>query len=263
VKYFNKSKSVDVIIVTRGGGSIEDLAAFNDERLARTIAASELPVISAVGHEIDFTIADFVADLRAPTPSAAAELVIEAKHQIESAVASFSDRLRNAMRYRLIIARQRLEQSGRNAAFERMRHAVQVRQQRVDELGFRLGNAERSVMLKLRQRLEVAQARVRQHDLPRALAAHKSLLEQREQRMRTALERLLTQRRTRLERLQTQLQALSPLRVLDRGYALVFGQDGQLIRTVEGVTEGAVLTTRLSDGELRSTVSETKRSVRK
>lgn len=257
IRYFNRSQSVEVIIVTRGGGPIEDLAAFNDESLARAIAASGLPVISAVGHEIDFTIADFVADLRAPTPSAAAELVMEAKQQLASAAANYHERLRNAMRYRLIMAKQRAERLGGSAVFERMRHLVQVRQQRVDELLFRLSTSERSRVQGLRQRLELAQSRVLHHDLGRALAAHGSLLARKEQRLSLAFERLASQRRGQIERLQTQLDALSPLRVLDRGYALVFDSAGSLIRGVEQVAQGSLLTTRLHDGEFRSTVSET------
>src|SRR5882757_5910845 len=117
VKYFNRAKSVDVIILARGGGSVEDLWAFNNEGLARTIAASTIPVISAVGHETDFTIADFVADLRAPTPSAAAELVIESKHQINERVAGLQQRIARAARYRLLMARSRFADLTRHAAF--------------------------------------------------------------------------------------------------------------------------------------------------
>src|SRR5436190_2955218 len=105
IRYFNKARKVDVIVVARGGGSLEDLAAFNDEGLARTIAASELPVISAIGHETDFTIADFVADLRAPTPSAAAELVIESKRELAEHLAHLHQRLARGARYRLLMAK--------------------------------------------------------------------------------------------------------------------------------------------------------------
>src|SRR5438270_5068303 len=108
IRYFNKARKVDVIVVARGGGSLEDLAAFNDEGLARTIAASELPVISAIGHETDFTITDFVADLRAATPSAAAEMVIQSKHQLAEHLTHLRERLGRAARYRLLIARQGL-----------------------------------------------------------------------------------------------------------------------------------------------------------
>src|SRR5204863_3091270 len=105
-RYFNRSMNVEVIIVARGGGSVEDLAAFNNEGLARAVAASEIPVISAVGHETDFTIIDFVADLRAPTPSAAAELVIRSQQEIEEQAEGLRQRLARAVRYRLVIAKQ-------------------------------------------------------------------------------------------------------------------------------------------------------------
>ncbi len=262
IRYFNTSKKVDVILVTRGGGSLEDLAAFNDEALARTIASSKLPVISAVGHEIDFSIADFVADLRAPTPSAAAELVIEAKQQLAFTVRNLNDRLRNAMRYRLIVAKQSIEELGRNAAFERMRHAVQRRQQRVDDLVYRVVSAERVRLNTLRQRLDVAQTRMRHHDLRRALSAQQGIVSERGERLSSAMQQLILRRRTKLELLHSQLTALSPLRVLDRGYSLVFDDGGRVVRSVEQVAEGSEISTRLADGELRSRVSQSRKLMR-
>ena len=138
VRYFNQHDNVDVIIVARGGGSAEDLFAFNDEALARTIAASEIPVISAVGHETDFTIADFVADLRAPTPSAAAELVIRSRQEVEDHAAALHERLSRAMRYRLLMGRQALTELAQHGAFARMMELIHQRQQKLDDLTHRL-----------------------------------------------------------------------------------------------------------------------------
>src|SRR5579864_2035558 len=117
VRFFNQHRKVDVIIIARGGGSAEDLASFNNQALARTVAASKIPVISAVGHETDLTIIDFVADLRAPTPSAAAELVIRSRQEIEDHVAALRERLSRAMRYRLLIAKQTLTEAAQHGAF--------------------------------------------------------------------------------------------------------------------------------------------------
>src|SRR6202795_3909287 len=143
IRYFNRAKNVDVIIVARGGGSAEDLAAFNHEGLARTIAGSGIPIISAIGHETDFTIIDFVADLRAPTPSAAAELVIRSLQDIEEQADSLRLRLARAMRYRLLMAKQTLTEVAQHGAFARMMEGINQRQQRLDDLRFRLENSER------------------------------------------------------------------------------------------------------------------------
>src|ERR1700729_4321285 len=137
VRYFNRSRSVEVIIVGRGGGSAEDLAAFNHEGLARAVAASEIPVISAVGHETDFTICDFVADLRAPTPSAAAELVIRSKHELAEKVLAFHKRLTQAVNYKLLRANNVLSNLVQHAVFARMQDSIARRQQRTDDMVYR------------------------------------------------------------------------------------------------------------------------------
>src|SRR5271168_399713 len=142
IRYFNKARNVDVIIVARGGGSAEDLAAFNHEGLARAVAASEIPVISAVGHETDFTILDFVADLRAPTPSAAAELVIRSRQEVEDQAEGLRQRLVRAARYRLLMGRQALTELAQHGAFGRMVDGINRRQQRLDDLRNRLERVE-------------------------------------------------------------------------------------------------------------------------
>ncbi len=145
IRHFNQHHRVDVIIVARGGGSAEDLASFNTEALARTVAASEIPIISAVGHETDFTIVDFVADLRAPTPSAAAELVIRSRQEVEDQAAALHERLARAMRYRLLMGRQALTELAQHGAFARMVEVIRHRQQRLDDLTHRLELAERQL----------------------------------------------------------------------------------------------------------------------
>src|SRR4051812_24793776 len=167
VRYFNKNDNVEVIIVARGGGSAEDLASFNNEALARTIAASTIPVISAVGHETDFTITDFVADLRAPTPSAAAELVIRSRQELESQQETLRSRLARAMRYQLLVRRQHMTEAARHRAFTRMIDAIRARQQRLDDLSYRLITSQRGLLVSRRRRVEVASASLRHRDMRR------------------------------------------------------------------------------------------------
>ena len=170
VKYFNRAKNVEVIIVARGGGSAEDLAAFNHESLARVIANSAIPVISAIGHETDFTIIDFVADLRAPTPSAAAELVIRSRQEIENQSEDLRSWLSRAMRYRLLMARQTLTEAAQHGAFARMMEGINQRQQRLDDLLYRLEKAERKLIEQHRRKWEQVSAAVRHYDARRVLA---------------------------------------------------------------------------------------------
>src|ERR1700680_2710196 len=167
VRYFNKARNVDVIIVARGGGSAEDLAAFNHEGLARTVAASDIPVISAVGHGTYFTILDFVADLRAPTPSAAAELVIRSRVEVENQAEAVLERLVRAMERRLLEARHALMERAQHGAFARMMDLIRQRQQKADDLTFRLERAQRQTLEQVRRRLETVAAAVRHYDLRR------------------------------------------------------------------------------------------------
>src|SRR5579864_1522857 len=177
IRYFNKTGKVDVIVIARGGGSLEDLWAFNDQGLARVIAASELPVISAVGHETDFTIADFVADLRAPTPSAAAEIVISARQQLEDQIASLARRLEHGIRYRMMLSRQRFQELGEHRAVLRITDLVRRRQQRLDDLFAHLVAGQQLSLRGYRRRLEMAAVRVRHHDLRRVLEGMRKSLQ--------------------------------------------------------------------------------------
>lgn len=258
VRYFNRTKSVDVVVIARGGGSVEDLAAFNDEALARVVAASHLPVISAVGHETDFTICDFVADLRAPTPSAAAELVVESKHQLSEHLAHLQQRLGRATRYNLSLARNRLTELAQHGAFNRIEDLLGRRGQRLDELTFRLASGFRGSMRDYQRRLEIAAARVRHFDFRRSLAATRVQLSSRTETLVRAMQVQVAERRARLNQMSGKLEALSPVRILDRGYALVFDSDGKLIKDAAQVAPGRQISARLARGSFAAKVTETR-----
>jgi exodeoxyribonuclease VII large subunit len=259
IKYFNRAKNVDVVIMARGGGSIEDLAAFNDEALARAISASEVPVISAVGHETDFTIADFVADLRAPTPSAAAELVIDSKHQLAEHLEHLHRRLDRAARYRLLIARTRLQELAQHGAFARIQDLMVRRAQRLDELAYRLAANYRTVLHDYHRRLDIAASRVKHFDFRRELAMVRSELDAGTDAVVSAFRAQLALRRAYAERLTAQLEALSPVKILERGYALVFDANGALIKDPAQVSPGSEITARVAHGSFTAEVKSSKR----
>jgi exodeoxyribonuclease VII large subunit len=258
LKYFNSAAAtklaVDVIVVARGGGSTEDLAAFNDEGLARAISLSHIPVISAIGHETDFTIADFVADLRAPTPSAAAELVIGSKIQMEERVANLHQRLARGARYRLLMARKNFTELVQHAAFARMTDLLNRRQQRLDELMFRLGTAEAGWLQRYRLRVDVAMSRLRSHDLRRVLAGMKREVEAAGSRLARAAELRIARQKARVDHASGQLNALSPLNILERGYAIVFDAAGKVIKDAAQVAVGDEISVRLARGTITADV---------
>jgi len=257
IRYFNKSANVDVIIVARGGGSAEDLAAFNHEGLARVIASSQIPVISAVGHETDFTIIDFVADLRAPTPSAAAELVIRSLLDIEQQSEELHLRLARAIRYRLLMGRHSLAELAQHGAFARMMDLINQRQQKLDDLTYRMEKSERRLLELHRRRWESAAAAVRHYDVRRVLAGIRKELDSHVAAMIAATRNQLLQQRAHLDRVTRQIEALSPLAILDRGYALVFDSSGKLLKDSSAVSPGDEISARLSRGSLTAIVKRT------
>jgi len=256
VRFFNQQKKVEVIIVARGGGSAEDLASFNNEGLARTVAASEIPVISAIGHETDFTIIDFVADLRAPTPSAAAELVIRSRQEIEDKASALHARLERAMRYRLLIGRQALTQLAQHGAFARMMELIRQRQQKLDDLAHRMELAERGLLEKYRRRWETISAAVRHYDVRLVLGGMRRELDTRTTALASVMRNLLLQKRVRMERMETALQSLSPVAILDRGYALVFDSEGKLLKDADGAKIGEEISARLARGRIQAAVTK-------
>jgi exodeoxyribonuclease VII large subunit len=272
-----QSGSVDLLVLARGGGSLEDLAAFNSERVARAIAASALPVVSAIGHETDFTIADFVADLRAPTPSAAAELITEAQHNVAEFLAALSNRLVRAARFQLMQSRQRLNRVPEAYAHQRMATVLHRLEQRLDELGFRLENAMNRVLRQHRLAVAELAAAVLHHDprqqlgiaraslatwqsridrvIDRSFAGRRHHIESLEGRLYRAAQVQMTARRSVHVNLHGQLQSLSPLAVLQRGYALVRDEQGSVVRSVSQIASGQTVTTLLGDGSFSASVA--------
>jgi exodeoxyribonuclease VII large subunit len=256
----NLSKLADLIVLARGGGSLEDLAAFNSERVARAIASSGLPVVSAVGHETDFTIADFVADLRAPTPSAAAELITAAQHMIEERLAEQSNRLDRAVRFQLLHARRSLADLPASRAESRIAALLYRLGQRLDDATLRLDAALTGQLHDGQRRAAELGAKILHHDPRRNLAHAREQLAHIRARLDRSIERLLQNASARLGALDARLHSLSPLAVLDRGYALVLSSDGALIRSATQVAQGETVTTRLADGRFTSRVETTERS---
>ncbi len=256
LKKASRAARFDVLLVTRGGGSLEDLWAFNDEAVARAIHACAVPVVSAVGHEVDFSIADFVADLRAPTPSAAAELLVPdaqttLRHlrQLQQRLATLEQRRLQALSQRVDHLQARLQAQRPQARLARDRE--------------RLAHLQHRLLAVLRERRQGERARLdRLH--ARLLARHPqqrlTLLQQRlatqSQRLRQAIVRTLERERQALTQVARTLHAVSPLATLERGYAILFDETGKVVRSALNVEPGSALHARLADGELALRVEQ-------
>jgi exodeoxyribonuclease VII large subunit len=259
INYFSRSGWAEVVIVARGGGSLEDLWTFNEEAVARAIASCTVPVISAVGHETDFTIADFVADLRAPTPSAAAELVICTRDQLLEQVDALAARGLQAARYRLAMARQRLDQQGFARVTGLLHRNLGRRMQRVDEFDYRVREAMRARLDGARRALEAREQTLRRLDLRVRLAEAGRRLEQNCTEMSHAVRLGLQRAHRRLGPLEATLGQLSPLKILDRGYAIVQDPDGHVVKEWTEAPAGSDVRIRLANGRLRALVTAAER----
>ena len=248
---------LDVVIVGRGGGSAEDLWAFNDERLARTIAACPAPVISAVGHETDVTIGDFVADIRAPTPSAAAEIVVARKVDLDGRVARATDRLVNAARDAARRRRDVVERARASPGMASWPARIALRHRHVEELTDRLGDGARNLISERARQTRALRQRLDQLDVGVRLARVRAALALAAERLGGAAEGRAASGRRRLERVAAQLAALSPLAVLARGYAVCWNDDRTaIVRRPGDVRAGDTVRVTLHEGELRCGVRE-------
>jgi exodeoxyribonuclease VII large subunit len=258
IRFFNQHpEQADLILIARGGGSIEDLAGFNDESLARAIAASELPIVSAIGHETDFTIADFVADLRAPTPSAAAELITAAQHRIEERVASLESRAHRAIRYQIILNRQRFSGVSIPQIHSQLQAFVGRRHQRLDDLRHRLESASTRRLRTPAARIAALTARLQRQDPTVRLALARRRLEAAQQSLNRLALTTTNIRNGRLAHATARLEALSPLAVLSRGYALVYSSEGVLLRDARTIHPGETIRARLANGTVEAEVTRT------
>jgi exodeoxyribonuclease VII large subunit len=239
IDFFNKRGGIDVLIVGRGGGSLEDLWAFNEELVARAIARSAIPTISAVGHEVDFTISDFVADCRAPTPSAAAELVVGCKADFETRLNRSAKGLKHALHARSLAYRNRLTRAGGSYVFREPQNLLKQFRTRIERLRAGLASELRHACTQRQQRTDELAMRLR----------HRA-------------ERLVQTRAETLKRLGSQLRALGPSAVLERGYSITRTPDGSIVRDAKGVAPGEKIETVLHRGVLESTVTDRRKDER-
>ena len=254
IRILNRRAEVDVIIIGRGGGSIEDLWAFNEEIVARAIAESEIPIVSAIGHETDFTIADFVADVRASTPSNAAELVSGVREEMLINVRAFESRIGQAIRRRIDICRLNLERLSRNRAFTVAPNKIRELSQRFDEATLRMIHGMQNSTLEARRRERLSAARLRSADLERLIVRKKDVLSATCQDLTSTMRVIVNCNKTRFAVAAGKMDSLSPLSVLARGFAICRNDEGKIIRRASDTRAGDNVRVRLSVGELECEV---------
>lgn len=301
IRYFHATRCVDVLILARGGGSLEDLWAFNEEIVARAIFDCEIPIISGVGHETDFTIADFAADVRASTPSAAAEVVIQTRAELEKHIRDLHESLGGAVRYKLSEAFRRVHELAARRGFGRPRDLLRQRRQRADELHLQLARGLQAQLDRSRKRFGVAQRGAARFDFHRRIALFRKRIDglavrsaralsvrldgarrrfssaqlsvasfdlrarvagfhlrvdRQRARLTRNFEKLLRGQRETLARMTVQLEERSPVRVLDRGYAIATDSAGRILRDASQVAIGDAIAVQLHAGRLISEVKK-------
>jgi exodeoxyribonuclease VII large subunit len=251
IDYFSKSGWAEVVIVARGGGSLEDLWTFNEERLARAIVRSSVPVISAIGHETDFTIADFVADLRAPTPSAAAELVIRSRQSLFEVLDSCTIKLTQTARLNLAMRARALHRISVDRVT--LHRAIGRRMQRVDEMEYRAKDLIRGSLDRRKKALERMRSGLAQLDVRLKFAAARRRIESSEGRILQSMRLRVSGVRGQLASLDAHLKQLSPLKILDRGYAIV-EREGKIVKAPADAPADSEVMIRIAQGKLRGRI---------
>ncbi|EPY04780.1 exodeoxyribonuclease VII large subunit [Paenibacillus alvei TS-15] len=251
IEAMNRSGEVDVLIVGRGGGSLEELWAFNEEVVARAIAASTIPIISAVGHETDFTISDFVADLRAPTPTAAAELAVANREELRQHLTHVNRRLQSAMNRFLNQNQERLLRAQQSVVFRKPEHLMMKHADKVARLQEQLTYRLQLTQGQSSQRWKELRGRLREQTPVHQVRAARKRLDGNQHQLVQSMAAITKQKRMETAAMIRQLDALSPLKIMSRGYSLVYDeQEAKLIRSIEEVQPGDVVRVKLSDGQL-------------
>ena len=251
----NARNEVDVLILGRGGGSLEDLWCFNHELLARAIYASKLPIISAVGHEIDTTISDYVADIRAATPSAAAELVSPNSSELYNQIKQQLNRLANAFKHQLSVKQSTATALEHRLTLCHPRNQLNQQTQRLDELSLALQQTMQQRIYQYERRLTNLMPRLMQRSPDRKLAQASHQLQQLQARLQQSMQQQLRSSQNTLAMQASRLESVSPLNVLARGYSITKNEQGKVIKSTSQVNQGDSLLTELADGIVQSVVS--------
>ena len=254
--YFGATGWAQIVVLARGGGSLEDLWTFNEEAVARAIAESPIPVVSAIGHETDITIADFVADLRAPTPSAAAEMIVCTRQELLERIDGLRKQGVRAAHFRLAVLARRLHEQGIDRAEALLHRSLARRTQRVDDAAERLRAGIRAQLAARERNRRSLEERLRYFDLRPRLRRDRERLQVAAARVAEVMRLGMTQRRRRLETLSTKLTQLDPRLILSRGYAIVLNEGGTVVREAADAPVGSEIQVMVAKDSLKARVTK-------